>query len=72
MCGKTLEEGIEKPLIDVEDLKHLDIFEAVILVIREMPIKTKLLPDYKIDWGYKSVEKEIPERKPNNIQIFKY
>jgi len=72
MCGKTLEDGIEKALIDVEDLKHLDIFEAVILVMREMPIRTKLLPDYQIDWGYESLEKEIPERKVNNLEIFKY
>ena len=33
-----------------EELKLLNNFEAIILIPRVYPIKTKLLPDYKIDW----------------------
>ena len=49
MCGKTCEEGIIKPLISVEELKTLKIFEAIILIPRLMPIKTKMLPYYEME-----------------------
>ena len=48
LCGKTCEEGIVKPLISVEELKTLKVFEAIILIPRIMPIKTKLLPYYEM------------------------
>ena len=48
LCGKTSEDGIVKPLISVEELKTLKVFEAVILIPRIMPIKTKLLPYYEM------------------------
>ena len=48
LCGKTCEDGIVKPLVSVEELKTIKTFEAVILIPRIMPIKTKLLPYYEI------------------------
>lgn len=48
LCGKTCEEGNVKPLISVEELKTLRVFEAIILIPRIMPIKTKLLPHYEM------------------------
>lgn len=69
LCGKT-EENTR--LIDVEDLKRLNVFEAIVLVLREMPIKTRLLPDYQIDWGYEKVDKEMPSRQINDFKIFKF
>lgn len=48
LCGKTCEDGVVKPLISVEELKTLRVFEAIILIPRMMPIKTKLLPYYEI------------------------
>ena len=55
LCGQTqTEKGIE-PLITKEELKLLNNFEAIILIPRVYPIKTKLLPDYKIDWTIKNV-----------------
>ena len=41
----------KEPLITPEELKTLDTFEAVVLMPRMMPIKTKLLPNYKIKWN---------------------
>ena len=58
------------PLITVEELKTLNPFEAIVLKTRIMPIRTKLLPDYQIDWGYKSVSKEMSLREKNNVSIF--
>ena len=67
MCGKK-EDG--SYLVDSEELKHLDNFEAIILTIRSMPIRTKLIPDYEINYGYKEVEKDLPVRENKEIRIF--
>lgn len=48
LCGKTCEDGIVKPLISVEELKTLRMFEAIVLTIRMMPFRTKLLPYYEM------------------------
>ena len=35
-----------------------------------MPFKTKMLPDYQIDYGYETIKVEIPKRKVNEIKVF--
>lgn len=67
LCGTV--NGNE-PLISVEELKTLDIFEAVILKTRMMPIRTKLLPDYKIDWGFTDTDSKLYEKKNTEISIY--
>ena len=51
LCGREMVGNEIKPLITVEELKLLKPFEAIILIPRMYPIKTKLLPDYKINWN---------------------
>lgn len=47
LCGGfSIVDGNKVPLIAVEELKTLDIFEAIIITTRIMPFKTKLLPYY--------------------------
>ena len=65
-CGST-NNG---PLITVEELKVLKTFEAVISMIRMMPIKTKLIPDYKTKWPFEEKQEKIPIRMENNIKIY--
>lgn len=50
MCGMKMENNKLLPLITSEELKLMDNFEAIILIPRLLPIRTKLLPDYKINW----------------------
>ena len=50
LCGNQKVEGDIEPLVTPEELKMLDQFEAVVLMPRMYPIKTKLVPDYKINW----------------------
>lgn len=45
MCGNKSQTT---PLISIEELKTLDMFEAIILTTRMMPFRTKLLPYYKM------------------------
>ncbi|MBQ2639641.1 MAG: type IV secretory system conjugative DNA transfer family protein [Bacilli bacterium] len=47
-CGNKSSK--KEPLITPEELKTLDIYEAIILMPRMMPIRTKLLPNYEINW----------------------
>ena len=55
-CGRSDENS---SLITVEELKVLDVFEAIILTSRMYPIITKLLPYYQMD---------IPSVKPLDIK----
>ena len=66
-CGTKEVDGKLLPLITVEELKTLDYFEAIILMSRTMPIKTKLLPDYQIDYGYKNKLIDVPTRQEKII-----
>lgn len=50
MCGMKMENNKLLPLITSEELKLMENFEAIILIPRLLPIRTKLLPDYKINW----------------------
>lgn len=50
LCGKQKIGNELVPLISVEDLRMLKQFEAIVLIQRINPIKTKLIPDYKIVW----------------------
>jgi type IV secretion system protein VirD4 len=50
MCGNKKEKDNIVPLVTPEELKLLDKFEAIILMPRINPIRTKLVPDYEINW----------------------
>ena len=67
-CG-TKDNG--EPLISIEDLKTIEIFEGLVLMPRTMPFKTRFLPDFKIDYGFEDVVSEIPLREKKEIQVFK-
>ena len=63
LCGNKCEGNKIMPLVSVEELKSIEKFEAIFLLPRLMPFKGKLVPDYKIDWGYSSEDTEFEERK---------
>ncbi len=59
-CGN---ESDKKPLVSPEELKTLEQFEAIFLIPRIMPFKTKLVPDYRIDWNINFENTEFKLRK---------
>ena len=59
-CGRKDENNL---LINVEELKVLNIFEAIILTNRMYPIKTKLLPYYLFN---------IPKKDPIKLDKLEY
>ena len=66
MCGET--EKHER-LISVQELKDMKIFEAIILLPRLLPYKTKLTPDYKLNPN-SNIEVQFKERDLPDIKTY--
>jgi len=81
MCGevkvKTGKDEKEKeetrPLITISDLQKLQMNEVIVRRLRMAPFKTKLTPDYKMNWG-KTYEKaniaSITPREKREVKVF--
>ncbi len=63
MCGNMIEKGKEVPLISETELKVLQSFEAIVIINRMYPIRTKLLPFFKypVDMSFK--DDKLPMNK---------
>ena len=81
MCGevkvKTGKDDKEKeetrPLITISDLQKLKMNEVIVRRLRMAPFKTKLTPDYKMDWGrtYKKASiSDITPREKREVKVF--
>ena len=74
MCGEVKSKEKEKtsstPLVTVSDLQRLQQWETIILRLREMPFKTKLTPDYQMNWGHSFPKAPYPQREKKEVKIF--
>ena len=81
MCGeikvKTGKDDDKKeetrPLITISDLQKLKMNEVIIRRIRMAPFKTKLTPDYLMDWGRSFKKASIANVKPRErreVKVF--
>ena len=70
--GKGDKEREEaRPLITVADLQKMKPFEAIVIRTRLNPYKTKLKPNYQIDWGEEKIEADpFVERQKKPVHIF--
>ena len=59
-----------RPLFTVSDLQALKEGEVIINRFRSMPFKTKLVYDYKIDWGKKYEQMSYTERPRKEVKVF--
>lgn len=66
LCGDT---G-RGPLISIEELKTMDYFNEIILMPRMMPIKTKVKPDYEIEWDMDKSIIDVPKLIKEKTNIF--
>lgn len=71
-CGEREIDGKILPLITKEELKTLKPFEAIVMMSRNHPFKTELLPDYKINWEFEEEKETLELRKQEEIKIFEY
>ncbi len=70
--GKGDKEREEtRPLATVADLQRMKQFEAVVKRIRLNPYKTRLKPNFEIDWGIQKGDADpFVERQKRPIQVF--
>ena len=75
MCGEVKvtdekDKNATRPLITITDLQKMKLFEAIIIRLRTSPFRTKLEPDFKMEWGIERREEENPTRAKREVQIF--
>ena len=74
MCGEVKSKEKEKtsstPLVTVSDLQRLSQWETIILRLREMPFKTKLTPNYQMNWGHDFPKEPYPSREKQTVKTF--
>ena len=74
MCGEVKSKEKEKtsstPLVTVSDLQRLKKWETIVLRIRMMPFKTKLTPNFQMDWGDHYPKASYPHREKIPVKVF--
>ena len=74
LCGEKKSKEKDKtastPLVTVSDLQRLQQFETISLRLRTMPFKTKLVPNFKMDWGKKYEKATYPTREKQEVELF--
>lgn len=74
MCGEVKSKEKEKtsstPLVTVSDLQRLEQWETIILRLRTMPFKTKLTPNFNMDWGHSFPKAKYPNRNFMGVKVF--
>ena len=74
LCGevkaKDKDKSATRPLISVTDLQKMKQFEILLIRQRGNPFKTKLVPDFKMDWGKTYPLSEYPIRNKNVVELF--
>ncbi len=70
--GKGEKEREEtRPLATVADLQRMKKFEAIVKRIRLNPYKTRLKPNFEIDWGSPKIEADpFVEREKKDVKVF--
>ena len=74
MCGEVKSKKDEKtsstPLVTVSDLQRMKQYETIILRMRKQPFKTKMTPNYQMNWGKEYPKAAYPEREKMPVHIF--
>ncbi len=72
LCGNQEKDGKICPIITIDELRQLKLFEAIVLIPRMMPIRTMLIPDYEIKWNFDTKMAKLTLREENKLEIFNY
>ena len=74
LCGEVKSKEKDKtastPLVTVSDLQRLEQYETISLRLRTMPFKTKLVPNWKMDWGKKYENATYPVREKHPVELW--
>lgn len=71
LCGYVYDKNEQIPLISINELQRLNYFEALVLKQRCYPYKTKLIPNYQLEWN-KDSNYQLKEHNivNNNCNLF--
>jgi hypothetical protein len=74
LCGevkaKEKDKSATRPLVSVTDLQKMKLFETLLIRQRGNPFKTKLEPDFKMNWGKSYELSDYPNRPRNKVELF--
>ncbi|MBE6153564.1 MAG: DUF87 domain-containing protein [Firmicutes bacterium] len=75
LCGEVKSKEKEKtsstPLVTVSDLQRMKKFEMIVLRLRKFPFKTKMTPQFQMNWGPQDTSKaELPTRDKKPVEVF--
>ena len=74
LCGEVKSKEKDKtastPVVTVSDLQRLEQYETISLRLRTMPFKTKLVPNWKMDWGKKYPKATYPAREKHKVELW--
>lgn len=74
ICGEVKSKEKDKtastPLVTISDLQKLKQFEVICLRLRMSPFKTKLTPNFQMDWGKKYEKATYPQREKQAVELF--
>ena len=74
MCGEVKSKEKDKtsstPLVTVSDLQRMKMWETIVLRIRMMPFKTKLTPNFQMDWGVNYPKATYPVHEKLPVKVF--
>ena len=74
LCGEVKSKEKDKtastPLVTVSDLQRLQQYETISLRLRTMPFKTKLVPNWQMDWGRNYEKATYPTREKRQVKLF--
>lgn len=68
--SKEKDKTASTPLVTVSDLQRLKQWETIIIRTRMMPFKTKLTPNFKMDWGERLEKSGYPNREKKAVEVF--
>ena len=67
MCGEVKSKSDDKtastPLVTISDLQKMKLFDVLIIRLRLSPFKTRLTPDFELNWGKKYDKAKYPVRE---------
>ena len=56
------DKNATRPLITITDLQKMKLFEAIIIRLRTSPFRTKLEPDFKMEWGIERKRRRLSNK----------
>lgn len=68
--SKDKDKTASTPLVSVSALQQMQFGEIIVLRTRMLPFKTKMTPNYKLNWGKEYPKGSYPDRAKIPVEVF--